>query len=216
MKQALIVTGGRIEPEFFGEYIRQQRVELVVAVDSGMRFFYEAKTNPDWIVGDFDSVEPAVLQYFEQQKGIDWIRLIPEKDDTDTEAALRRVIGAGYQQIHILGGTGSRLDHVLGNIQLLGIGLEQGVEILLVDSHNRIRMIDTELKIARAEQFGYFISLIPFTPKVTGLTLKGMKYPLTKYTMVCYNSLGVSNEIIEHEASISLDTGVLLVLETRD
>ena len=42
----------------------------------------------------------------------------------------------------MLGGTGSRLDHVLGNIELLGIGLELGVEIELLDANNRIRMTD--------------------------------------------------------------------------
>lgn len=216
MKQALIVTGGRIETDFCKQYMEQNPMDLKIAVDSGMQFFYDTGLKPDRIIGDFDSVNSEILHFFEEQEGIEWVRLIPEKDDTDTEAAIRQAIVAECKRIHILGGTGSRLDHVLGNIELLGIGLENDVEILLVDAHNRIRMIEKEFCISKTEQFGEYISLIPFTAEVTGVTLTGMKYPLTDFTLVCYNSLGISNEIVEEEAIVRIKSGVLLVLETRD
>ncbi len=216
MKQALIVTGGRAELGFCRAYIRQQNADIMIAVDSGMQFFYDAKIKPDMIVGDFDSVDPETLQFFEGQEGIEWLRLNPQKDDTDTEAAIRRAVAEGCKQIHVLGGTGSRLDHVLGNIELLGIGLKEDAEIFLVDSCNRIRMIADGLSISKEEQYGDYISLIPFTPQVTGVTLKGMKYPLTDASLVCYNSLGISNEIIDQRADICIKSGVLLVLETKD
>ena len=197
---------------------------MQIAVDSGMRYFYELQKTreagmevlPDWIVGDFDSVDTEILDFFEQQEGIQWKRLIPEKDDTDTESAIRLALKEGCKQIHILGATGSRIDHMLGNIQLLGIGLENEAEICIVDENNRIRMVDKGIKIKKEEQFGEYVSLLPFTPQVKGLTLKGMKYPLKEYTMTCYNSLGISNEIVEEVAEISFDDGVLLVLETKD
>ncbi|MBO5372724.1 MAG: thiamine diphosphokinase [Lachnospiraceae bacterium] len=216
MKKAIIVTGGRIDSAFCKFYIKKNSKDIQIAVDSGMRYFYEVKENPDFIIGDFDSVDAEILQYFEQQEGIQWIRLIPEKDDTDTEAAIRLALKEGCTQIHILGATGSRMDHMLGNIQLLGIGLEEAAEIFIVDAHNKIRMINKSIQIKKEEQYGSYVSLIPFTPKVRGLTLKGMKYPLHEYTMVCYNSLGVSNEIVEDVAEISFTEGVLLVLETKD
>lgn len=218
MKKAVIMTGGRRDSAFCEFYIKKIQPDLQIAVDSGMRYYYEKKKNPDWIVGDFDSVEPEVLQYFEQQKdkSIQWIRLIPEKDDTDTEAAISLAIREGCKEIHILGATGSRLDHVLGNIQLLGIGLSENIDIYMVDAHNRIRLIDRGITIKREEQFGDYVSLIPFTQQVTGLTLEGMKYSLENHTMVCYNSLGVSNEIVDEKAKIRFSEGVLMVLETRD
>lgn len=216
MKQALIVTGGRIEPDFAVEYAGKYSFDLVIAVDSGLRYFYETGQKPDIAVGDFDSVKPEILHHFERQEGIEWIRLVPEKDDTDTEAAIRRAAALGCQSVHMLGATGSRLDHVLGNIQLLGIGLQEHMEILLVDRHNRIRMIRDALQIKKNEQYGKYVSLIPFTPQVKGLTLMGMKYPLEDYKMVCFNSLGVSNEIVEDTAEITMEDGILLVLETRD
>lgn len=216
MKTAVIVSGGHAETAFCMEYIKVQKPDLVIAVDSGMRFFYEAGIKPDIIVGDFDSVDQEILHFFEKQEGIEWKRLIPEKDDTDTEAAIYQAVDRACTQIHILGGTGSRLDHVLGNIELLGIGFKEQIKMYLVDSHNRIHMENQSFEIGRKEQYGKYVSLIPFTPEVTGLTLRGMKYPLTDFSLVCYNSLGISNEIIDEKAEISFKSGVLLVLETRD
>ncbi len=216
MKKAVIVTGGRINSAFCKLYIEKISPDMQIAVDSGMKHFFEMQENPDWIVGDFDSVDADILQYFEKQKGIQWKRLIPEKDDTDTECAIRLAINEGCTQLHILGATGSRIDHMLGNIQLLGIGLQEKAEIFMVDENNRIRMVDKGLQMKKTEQFGKYVSLLPFTPQVKGLTLLGMKYPLNDYTLVCYNSLGISNEIVEDVATIDFKDGVLLVLETKD
>lgn len=216
MKQALIVTGGSMDASFGYSYIRRHPFDILAAVDSGMQFFYDAKMKPDWIIGDFDSADPDVLAYFEQMDGISWIRLVPEKDDTDTEAAIRKVMELGCGRIHLLGGTGSRLDHMLGNVGLLGIGLEAGVEIFLLDPGNRIRMIKEGMVLLKEEQYGKYVSLLPVTQEVTGITLTGMKYPLTGYTMRQYASIGISNEIIGDRAEIFLKEGVLLVCETLD
>ena len=51
---------------------------------------------------------------------------------------------------------------------------------------------------------------------VSGVTLRGLKYPLTDYTMGGFNSLGISNEIVSDEASISLSSGQLIVIESKD
>ena len=53
--------------------------------------------------------------------------LNPEKDDTDTEYAIREAIRRGAMEIVVIGATGTRIDHVLGNISLLGIGLEEQI-----------------------------------------------------------------------------------------
>ena len=167
------------------------------------------------MIGDFDSACEEELFFFEHQEGIAWIRLNPHKDDTDTEAAVRWAISNGYEEIHVLGGTGSRLDHTMGNIGLLGIGLKEGVRILMVDPYNRIRMIKDPCSILKEEQYGKYVSLIPVTGKVTGITLTGMKYPLTDYTMKAYGSIGISNEIVDTEGKICFTDGVLLVFETK-
>ena len=82
----------------------------------------------------------------------------------------------------LLGATGTRLDHVLGNIELLGIGLKAGIPIQICDAHNRIRMIDRGMTLARKEQFGTYVSLIPYTECVEHLTLDVYKRQVPLYS----------------------------------
>ncbi len=212
----LIVSGGSLNKEFVTKVVGQGRYDRILAADSGMNALYAAAVTPDIIIGDFDSADKKILAFFQQNKEIDFCTLNPEKDDTDTEFAIRESIRRGADSITIIGGTGTRLDHVLGNISLLGIGLEEGVRMELLDAHNRICMIDHSVTLKKKEQYGNYLSLIPYNGKVTGVTLKGLKYPLHDYTMGGFNSLGISNEIVDDEASIELTSGQLLVIESRD
>lgn len=212
----LIVTGGEIPDEFATRVVMTGGFEVILAADAGMEFLYRMKIMPDIIVGDFDSADPEILDYFRAQEQIDICALPTVKNDTDTEFAIREAIRRGAKEITILGGTGTRIDHVLGNIALLGIGLEPGVKIELLDPYNRVRMIDGPITLRRAEQYGRYLSLIPFSDTVTGVTVTGVKYPLTDAAMGGFNSLGVSNEIVEEEAHISLTSGQLLLVEARD
>ena len=212
----LIVSGGSLNKEFVTKVVGQGRYDRILAADSGMNALYAAAVTPDIIIGDFDSADKKILAFFQQNKEIDFCTLNPEKDDTDTEFAIRESIRRGADSITIIGGTGTRLDHVLGNISLLGIGLEEGVRMELLDAHNRICMIDHSVTLKKKEQYGNYLSLIPNNGNVTGVTLKGLKYPLHDYTMGGFNSLGISNEIVDDEASIELTSGQLLVIESRD
>ena len=212
----MIVSGGSLNKEFVTKVVGQGRYDRILAADSGMNALYAAAVTPDIIIGDFDSADKKILAFFQQNKAIDFCTLNPEKDDTDTEFAIRESIRRGADSITIIGGTGTRLDHVLGNISLLGIGLEEGVRMELLDAHNRICMIDHSVTLKKKEQYGNYLSLIPYNGNVTGVTLKGLKYPLHDYTMGGFNSLGISNEIVDDEASIELTSGQLLVIESRD
>lgn len=216
MKRCVVISGGKIEDDFACEILRQQSPAVIIAADSGMEFLYRNSIRPDVIVGDFDSVHSEALSYFRQQSGIRFHELIPEKDDTDTESAIRLAISMGAEEIILLGGTGSRMDHVLGNIELLGIGMNAKVPITMLDSHNRIRMIRQNMTLQRDGQFGKYVSLIPYTEQVEHVYLRGFKYPLEDYCLRGFCSIGVSNEIVEKEAEIAFDGGILLVIESKD
>ena len=212
----LIVAGGTVDEQFAVDIIKNGGYEVIIAVDAGMDFFYKSRIMPDVIVGDFDSVEQEALEFFQGQEQMDIHRLNPEKDDTDTEYALRFAIGRGATKITVLGGTGSRLDHVIGNVVLLGVGLEKNVSIELLDTHNKIKMVNSNLSIRKDERFGKYLSVIPITGKVDGVTITGVKYPLDNYDMHGFNTLGISNEIVDDEAAITVRNGIVLVVESRD
>ncbi len=216
MRHFLIVSGGSIDDAFACHMIEEEQPDVMIAADKGMDFFYRNQKKPDFIVGDFDSAEHESLSYFQSRSDVQIRELCPIKDDTDTESAIRYALEQGAEKITLLGATGSRLDHVLGNVELLGIGLKVGVPIVIVDAKNRIRMIDKGVVIKKAEQHGTYVSLLPYTEEVTHLTLRGFKYSLTDATLMGFCSLGVSNEIIEEKAEIDFDGGILLVIESRD
>lgn len=212
----LIVSGGRIEDAFVLELLKKNKYQTMIACDSGMEFFWRNKICPDLILGDFDSADSCVADAFRARGDVRLEQFPSEKDWTDTELALRRALELSPGRIDLVGATGTRLDHVLGNLQLLALGLEFGVPIFLLDAHNRVRLIDRPLIMVRSEQYGKFVSLIPHGGAVFGLTLKGMKYPLDGATLTPDVSLGISNEIVDEEAQIIFTTGRLFVFETKD
>ena len=224
--KALIVTGGFVDDEFTLNYIKRENYQVTFAVDHGLEFFYRTGLVPDYIVGDFDSIEANVLKSYEGNRSEDKktcvARLNPMKDDTDTEHTLQMALDMGCNSIHIFGATGTRLDHVLGNLQLLGFALRRQAECMIIDPHNRIRLINGETVLTKRDQFGKYVSLIPYTPRVTGLTLEGFVYPLWNDTLDSFyleNAKpisGVSNEIAEETARITMEDGILVLVESRD
>lgn len=231
--KALVVTGGFVDDKFTLDYIKKEKYDKSFAVDRGLVFFQRTGLIPDYIVGDFDSVEGSVLEAYEKPEAYEGaepcrekrpqiVRLNPMKDDTDTEHALHMALDMGCDSVHIFGGTGTRLDHVLGNLQLLGYALRRQAECMMLDPCNRIRLIDRETVLEKEKQFGTYVSLIPYTPRVTGLTLEGFLYPLKHHTMSSFYLKdaapisGISNEIVARQARISLDEGILVLVESRD
>ncbi len=214
--ETLIVAGGSVTKNFLNQILEQHHFDDIIAVDKGMELFLDNVCKPDLILGDFDSAKPEVLRFFREETKVLIMEYPPEKDETDTELALRIAIERKATKITLIGVTGTRMDHTLGAIQLLGYGLKRNVECILIDEHNRIRLVQTDVKIAKNEQYGTYVSLIPFSPLVRKVTTKGMKYPLVAEDLPCFIVRGVSNEIVDDIGEISFEDGLLLVIESKD
>lgn len=220
MKHIAVLTGGTISTEFAGEYLAAHPAQIVIAVDKGMTAAKALGIWPDYVVGDYDSVPERILAEMREhflRTGKPVIRTYqPEKDATDTEIAVSLALSLEPDSISVLGATGTRFDHALANIQILYLALMREVSACLVDEHNRISLTDRSLRIRKKDAFGDYLSLLPFSEPVEGVTLRGMKYPLTDHRLELGSSLGISNEIVEEEALIDLTDGILIVFETRD
>lgn len=216
--KTLIVSGGRIEPDFALPFCKNTTFDKIIGVDSGLGFLYDYGIEPTHIVGDFDSARPGLGEYYREKKEIEIRRFNPVKDSTDTQIAIELALELKSTSIVILGGTGSRLDHVLGNIQSMMLAKAVGVDCCMIDEHNRIRLIGENMILKRENQYGCFISLIPLTSVVEGVDLIGFKYPLRNHTFTSTESagLGVSNEIVEEEAQIRIKSGILILIEALD
>ena len=216
--KTLIVSGGNINPDFALSYYEKNKFDRIIGVDNGLKFLYEHQILPTHIVGDFDTAKPELVAYYRARKEIEIRTYNPVKDSTDTQIAIELALELGSTSIVILGGTGSRLDHVLGNIQSLMLAKRTGVECEILDEHNRIRLISEETVLKKEEQYGNYVSLLPLTSVVDGVDLIGFKYPLKNHTFTSTGSagLGVSNEIVEEEARIRMREGVFILIESRD
>ena len=217
----MIFSGGRTDLVFAAEFMKDQKNAFLIAADRGLEALVSLGLRPNAVIGDFDSASKETIDQvnsFEKEVDITVIRLNPVKDDTDTEAAVRFALENNKEpgDIYILGGTGSRVDHILGNISVLGIGRQFGKKIILLDENNKIELLFEGRKLKKHDAFGDFVSLVPFSDKVTGLTLKGFKYPLKNATLCGFNSLGISNEIVSDIAEISFDSGILIMVESKD
>lgn len=213
----LIISGGNIEVDLALSLL-EKNYDHIIAVDGGLGFCREHMIMPTRIVGDFDTLSPEVLKWYQEHTKIEIRKFNPVKDATDTQIAVELALELGSRKITILGGTGTRLDHVLGNIQTLYAALDKGADAQILDRHNRIRLIKERWVIKKSEQYGTYFSLIPYTADVYGVTLKGAKYPLTDYHFTVFGtgSLGVSNEIAESQVEISIKSGILILIESKD
>lgn len=213
--RTVIVNGGNIDRDFALSFLKKHPYDYMIAADRGMEFLKAAGICPDEIVGDFDSAESEALSYF-SEKDVSVRRFKPQKDSTDMEIAMITALERGSTSIVVLGATGTRIDHVLGSIRNLSIPLKAGVECCLMDAHNRIRMIQHPIEIKKEEQFGKYVSLLACGGPVEGLTLEGFFYPLDQYLLEADSALGISNEITGEVGKITLRSGRLLVIESRD
>ncbi|MCI8549896.1 MAG: thiamine diphosphokinase [Lachnospiraceae bacterium] len=212
----LIVTGGDVEPAFAAGFLKTYGAFHVIAVDGGLKAAEGLGLMPDAVVGDFDTVSIEALDCYKKM-GIHIEVHKPEKDCTDTELALLYALSLPeVSQIVILGGLGRRFDHAMGNVQILFHALKQKVPCCMVDSYNRISLLEGTAEIERSKTWGRYISLIPFTEQVKGVTLTGFKYPLTKAVLMSGNSLGISNELLEERGRIEVEEGILVYIESRD
>ncbi len=216
--RAVIISGGSIHDGFALDFIHEKKPDLVIAADRGLEFCFRCRVEPQCIVGDFDSIDPEVIRHYREETDIPVHTFRPEKDMTDTDIAVKEAEKAGAEEIFFLGCTGSRLDHVLSCIYNLSLLREKGIRAWIADRNNLITMPPgNSFSITEEDQFGCYISLFPFREQVEGLTLTGMKYPLTDATLILGDGgLGVSNERISEKAEIRWKKGILLVVQSRD
>lgn len=213
--RVLILTGGHMEEELVRRQMDRNDYSLIIAADHGLIPADRMGIRPDYIVGDFDSVPEELVEKYNILSTP--IQTFPrEKDKTDTQIAIELALMNNAGTIDILGATGSRLDHVFANVHLLLLPLQLNIDACILDSNNKIYLKKESFFISQKEQYGNFVSLLPFSEKVRGLTLKGFKYPLNQIILSAGSSLGISNEIIEDEAAVEFAKGVLLVTESKD
>lgn len=201
----IIFSGGYAPSKFLTEFYREKDA-FVIAADKGYDYALANGITPDLYVGDLDSVSHIPKQINK--------KIYPsQKDATDTELAVKAAVEAGCKRIVLFGGIGSRMDHTLANLFLLIPLTDAGIEMLIVNEHNRIQLVTKKADITGKK--GDIISLIPLQD-CTGVTTKHLAYPLKESTLLVGSTRGISNVLTAATACVCIDSGSLLVIESRD
>lgn len=204
-KYCIIVSAGsvcekqRIPQEFRDSY--------VIACDAGWHNCEKLGIQPDIVLGDFDS---------SAQPDRENVLVLPrEKDDTDTHYAARMAVKMGSTHILMLGALGGkRIEHTFANIGT-GLWLErQGIRVTVLDEYSRVTYVLAEEKRNYHNEGYKYFSIFPLEGKAEGICLEGAAYPLQDAQLEVSYPIGVSNEWKADEATIAIQKGSLLVIET--
>lgn len=202
--RALIVLGGEAPGRGLLAACARQ-ADLTIAADSGLAAFDAAGLMPDLLIGDMDSIDPALLARCE---GVPQERLRCVKDDTDGVHALDSAIARGADRITLLGALGGRMDHALANLMLLVRAHRAGAFAEILTDRVRIIRVPGEAVLRGAK--GDTVSFLPLGD-ARGVTLTGFFYPLSGHDLHSDYPLGVSNVVTQDEARVSVKSGDLLM-----
>jgi len=209
----LIFTGGTLG-HWALEY--PQEGDILIGADRGASFLVKHNLRPDLALGDFDSVTEIEFAAI-QARSLETQTCDPVmKDYSDTELAFHAAAARRPREIIIIGALGSRFDHSLANVHLLRKALLSGIPCRLVDEHNEIQLTDHTLVVANPVQKYAYVSLLPLSLEVTGVTLTGFQYPLQDAVLSLGQSLAVSNKLDGEQGTVQIQTGLLLVIQSKD
>lgn len=217
---------------------------LVIAADGGLDHAATLGLTPDFVIGDFDSVRcrlditrdnadaataaatttAAALTPFISGTlasgafaGTPVITLPSQKDDADMLSALKTGWAAGAREFHIVGGLGGRLDHTLGNVQLLTfISRAGGSAFLYGRQITATAVTDGSVRFppVPVPQFP-MVSVFSADNESHGVCIRGLKYEVSDFT-VSNTIAQLSNELVGLEASISVAHGTVIVTYPAD
>ncbi|HHT82221.1 MAG TPA: thiamine diphosphokinase [Acholeplasmataceae bacterium] len=177
---------------------------LVIAVDSAVSELISRNIKVDIAIGDFDSLSDLSLL-----NDIKHIKLSTIKDLSDTHYALNYAYDLSDDVILIGGLEGKRIDHLIANLLLF----EKYNNLIIYDDYNIIKRLDIGNYIIDKNDYKY-LSIFPLTD--TTLSLKGTNYLLNDATLLKFDTLGLSNEISDKSANLSIKNGVILLIQSKE
>ena len=184
-----------------------EKEDYIIAADGGVIHTNRLGITPDAVLGDFDSLGyvPAGAQVFPV-----------EKDDTDAMLAVRHGLDRGYREFVLYGALeGDRLDHTLANYQLLQFLKDHGADGYLVGKNLLVTLISNEKLRFLGHPKG-LISLFCLGKDAHGIDLTGLKYPLADGTLTAGFPLGTGNSFLGCDACVSVKSGSLLALYSKE
>ena len=182
--------------------------DLIIAADGGYATLKKLNIKPDLVVGDFDSLGTV-------PKDESIIKHPIKKNDTDTLLAVKIGLEKGFKEFVIYGAVGGRLDHTIASLQTAAFIAENGGRAYICDSTHTITVIKNS-SISFKKKSSGIVSLFALSGIAEGVTIDGLLYTLNDARLTPDFPLGVSNEFIDKESTISVKDGVLTIIFEGD
>jgi thiamine pyrophosphokinase len=211
MKRIIIFANGEL-PDINKARSLLQQDDHILCADGGTRHVLALGIQPNLIIGDMDSAEKGILRKFEGE-GVN-LELYPrDKNETDLELAINRAIELKPKQVIIVAALGGRLDQTLANITLLTDPRLSNSDIRLDDGVEEIFFCRDQAEVHGRS--GDIVSLIPWQGEVSEVQTKNLKWMLQKETLYPDKTRGISNEMTNKIAFVSIGSGLLLIVHRR-
>ncbi len=211
VQRIVIFANGEL-PDLESAHQLLRPADYILCADGGTRHALALGIQPDLVIGDLDSAGQEQLQIL-QDASVPIERFPHDKNETDLELAIHRAIGLKPDQILILGALGGRLDQTLGNLTLLTDPRLAHLDVKLDDGLEEAFICRDEVQVHG--RGGDLVSLIPWGGLVAGIRTRDLRWQLNDETLYPDKTRGISNEMLGETASISIGSGLLLVVHRR-
>jgi thiamine pyrophosphokinase len=186
------------------------RAATVVAADSGLHHARAIGRHVDVVVGDLDSADPAAVEAA-RVEGAEIVRHPTDKDATDLELAMDEACARGARKLVVVGGGGGRFDHLVANVLLLASPRFAAVTVEALVPGARFAVVHRYAVLHGAP--GSLVSLLPVGGPATGVRTEGLRFPLRGEELLPGSTRGVSNVMLEPDATVSVERGAVLALQ---
>ncbi len=181
-----------------------QKAETIVCCDGAAQKLLDFGREPDFIVGDFDSITPSLRSRYHER-----LVHIPDQETNDLTKGFRFCMQQGATHITILGATGLREDHTLGNISLLMDYAKLLPNVIMMTDFGIFTVLSRSEAIA--SYAGQQISLFSIDPSLK-ITSTGLKYPLTNLSLSNWWQ-GTLNESLSDHFRLDFSKGSILMFQ---
>jgi thiamine pyrophosphokinase len=172
---------------------------LICATDGAYQFLKDNNIKPDFIAGDFDSLEnlPTDIDVIET----------PNQDFTDFDKILQIIFDKGFYTIDVFGASGKEQDHFLGNLHT-AIQWKEKLKITFFDHYGRYFLAEKHTEIK--DCLDKTVSLIAIS-SVKNIQTTGLLYPLNNEELAFGKRIGTRNKAIKNEIKITFKSGELFI-----
>lgn len=206
-----IVISGYLEGDL-GELVDIGPDDFVICADAGYLIAKKAGVRPTVVIGDFDS---GRLSSEDIEEGIEVVEHPARKNFTDGDICIEYAKSRGFRNILVLGGLGGRLDHTMSNLQSLFRYNDAETMIMMADEKNIVFPLENDETVFPSRK-GSKISIICFSDMATGISTRGLEYPLNDASLSNTFPRAISNEFVSDEAAVRVEKGKLLIVISRD